>query len=98
MSTVALSPPQPVILKGFMDEPLELLAVRDRGDAIEVAREVADEPMPFHADCVFVYDAGLFATLCSAAAVKDAQRLRSAWAQATPFRDITGHASDEYAP
>jgi hypothetical protein len=81
-------PPQPVILKGFRSEPLQVLAICDRGDAIEVASEAADEPMPFHTDSVFEYDAGLLAELRSAAAVGDEQKLRRAWARARPFRRI----------
>jgi hypothetical protein len=83
-----INPPQDVILKGFTGEPLKLVAVFDRGDSIEVAKNLSDEPMPFHADCVFRFDAHLLAELNQAAENHDDRGLREAWHKATPFRKI----------
>jgi hypothetical protein len=83
---LSISPPQQVILKGFTGEPIKLLAIHDRGDSIEVAHDIHDEPMPFHNDSVFVFDAGLFNELQSAADVDDEAKLARAWSKATPFR------------
>jgi len=85
-SATPLNDPQTVILKGFENEPLQVLAVSDRGDSIEVVKETADEPMPFHLDSVFKYDSRLFAELKRAAEQKDDRRLRATWERATPFR------------
>jgi hypothetical protein len=84
--TAGLNSPQPVILKGFKDEPIEILAISDRGDSIEVVHEMADDPMPYHVDSVFEYDQKLFAELKRAAEQNDERRLRATWERATPFR------------
>src|SRR4051812_15731391 len=83
-----LSPPQLVILKGFECEPIQVLAVADRSDAIEVASNPNDEPMPFHADSVFKFDAQLYADLLHAAE-RDRESLGKTWARAIPFRSST---------
>jgi hypothetical protein len=83
---MAMETPEHVILKGFANEPLDVLAVADRGDAIEVVHDATDEPMPFHADSVFKFDQSLFSELKRAADSNDADQLRVAWGMATPFR------------
>lgn len=85
---VPFNPPQTIILKGFNDEPLRLLAIADRGDSIEVARELSDEPMPFHAAYIFKFDADIYAELERAATRRDARKLNQTWERAKPFRRI----------
>ena len=81
-----IDPPQPIILKGFSDEPLQLLAIFDRGDSIELAPTQSDEPMPFQPESVFEFDQQLFAELRQAADTHDERRLSKAWKLATPFK------------
>jgi len=76
-----------VIGRGFGDEPIKLVALRDHGQAIEVIaeHEPEDKAIGFRKDWLYSFKPELFAKLRSAYQAGNGERLSHLWATAERY-------------
>jgi hypothetical protein len=86
----------PVIVMAYRGEPVQVRAIRIRGDLIEVYRVKEDVTINLPRHSLFRYDESLYNELREAFVSEDTHRLKELWATASSFQgDESEGASDE---
>jgi hypothetical protein len=75
-----------VLGRAFRDRPIKLIALSDRGAAVEVKAEGDQHSIGFRKEWVFRFDPQLFSKLSAAYSQGDSEALSDLWASAEPYR------------
>lgn len=73
---------EPVIIRAFGEEPVQLMAVSVRDGAVDAVGSDESRPMPFRVDFVYRFDKKLFRDLRQAYEAGDGERLSRLWKKA----------------
>lgn len=74
-----------VIARAYRGEPVQVRALRRRGDLIEVYGSKEDVTLPLPREALYHYDESLYGALCDAFVSGDKKRLADLWAKASRF-------------
>ena len=75
-----------VLGRAFKDRPVKLIALQNRGAAVEVKAEGDQHSIGFRKEWVFRFDPQLFSKLSAAYSQRDSEALADLWANAEPYR------------
>ena len=85
MSSAVIKNAEPVIIRGYGNEPVRLRATSVRDGVVEAVGADEDSPMGFPSEDVFQFDVGLFKKLRTAYAAGESQAVIDLWKRATPY-------------
>lgn len=74
-----------VIIRGLRDKPAALFAVEIRGGVVDAYGANPNNPVPFHAERVFEFNAVIYGKLCEAFNARRTGDLASLWNKTTPL-------------